>query len=239
MTQELRDGQLNVRYGLESIDVPYKTSSWSLPRYSGRKCVRCGNPIDLSREVDICGICVKCHDITSIHYVGLYHHDNDDDLHKGIISLKYGNGFWAKVLGMSMALVMLNEAPSLVEGSLLIAVPSHDDDHEDRDYNPPDLLARSVATFTALMYRPHMLEKSRVNHQKDHPTMDQRYRAVEGLYSATEDIDGQVVVLVDDVLTSGATLSACAEALLIDGADSVHVAVEGRNFKLDEDLSYE
>jgi predicted amidophosphoribosyltransferase len=170
--------------------------------------------------------------------VGLYHHDNDDDLRSGIISLKYGRDFWADVLGMSMSLVLLNENLEVDEGALLVSVPSHVDDHPDRDYNPSDMLARRIATYTPTRYGPHILEKMGPNIQKENATSEERFDAVRGLYRATEDIDGQAVVLVDDVMTSGATLSACAEALRIDGADTVHVLVAGRNFHFLEDREY-
>jgi predicted amidophosphoribosyltransferase len=74
------------------------------------------------------------------------------------------------------------------------------------------------------------LEK--IKEQKMRPlSMDDRWKAVKGLYKARDKdvIRGKRVVLVDDVFTSGATVSECSDALLRGGAECVNVLVEGRD----------
>ncbi len=50
---------------------------------------------------------------------------------------------------------------------------------------------------------------------------------------------GEQVFVIDDVMTTGATVSMCAECCIDAGASEVHVVVIGRNYRFLEDIEYE
>lgn len=121
---------------------------------------------------------------------------------------------------------------SMINADMLVApVPLHATRFLKRRYNQSALLAQELARLNALDYIPDLLTRTRrTTPQFGHPA--DRERNLEGAIGVTRrfgrDIQGRHILLVDDVLTSGATLNACAAACLAGGASKVSVAVLAR-----------
>lgn len=95
-----------------------------------------------------------------------------------------------------------------------------------RGYNQSELIAKSVARSLVLPYRP-LLRRLR-NTQQVGKTRNQRLEQVSGLFIARTKPPSRILI-IDDVLTTGATLNACAIALRNAGADEVWGAVAARD----------
>jgi len=102
-------------------------------------------------------------------------------------------------------------------------VPLSGRNHRNRGYNQADLLARQLGRFLGLpvaevLRRPHAARPQSL-------TQDAaaRRKNVEGAFSLRRgvNVEGERVLLVDDVATTGATLDACARALRLAGAKGV------------------
>ncbi len=99
----------------------------------------------------------------------------------------------------------------------------------ERGYNQASLLARPLALGVRLAYRPDGLRKIRDTPAQVGLSRAQREKNVAGSFQADSSIvSGRRVLLVDDVSTSGATLNACAEALLTGGAAAVYAITLAR-----------
>ena len=97
-----------------------------------------------------------------------------------------------------------------------------------RGYDQGRLLAESVCR-TWGMEPARLLEKTRDNRaQSGLADAGARWENVEGVYRAVGGLSGRRVLLVDDICTTGATLSACAQALYSAGADKVFCAAAAR-----------
>ncbi len=96
-----------------------------------------------------------------------------------------------------------------------------------RRFNQAAILAREVARQTGLTYEPLLLERTRATESQVGLTRDQRRRNVSGAFIVPErrraDIEGKSVLLIDDVLTTGSTVGACARVLRRAGATRVDV----------------
>lgn len=115
--------------------------------------------------------------------------------------------------------------------SLVIPVPLHAERERERGFNQAALLARSLSNHTGLRLDEWSL--ARVAHSARHRAgMDARARleTVENAFTVTRPrlVEGERVLLVDDVFTTGATASACASALLVAGASEVLVLTVAR-----------
>ncbi|MEB2312833.1 MAG: phosphoribosyltransferase family protein [Polyangiaceae bacterium] len=106
------------------------------------------------------------------------------------------------------------------EGALLVPVPLHPARLAERGYNQSALLAGRLARRIGGASAPLALARTRATEQQAGRAPDARVENVSGAFVARtpERLRGRRVVLVDDVVTTGATARACAEALSESGA---------------------
>ena len=120
----------------------------------------------------------------------------------------------------------------LAEADALVPVPLHWRRGWSRRYNQSGALARVIERQSGVRLVSEVLRRVRPTQQQIGLSRSQRASNVQGAFKVTEatqsDIQGRRVVLVDDVLTSGATTDACARALLRAKAASVDVLVFAR-----------
>jgi competence protein ComFC len=110
---------------------------------------------------------------------------------------------------------------------VVTSVPVAAERYRERGYNQSELLAREVARRSGLPYRP-LLGRTTSVHQMGLNRHD-RLERVAGAFFALRPATGQRVLLVDDVVTTGATLSECAAVLDAAGASSVWGAAVARH----------
>ncbi|MFT8417864.1 MAG: double zinc ribbon domain-containing protein [Acetobacter sp.] len=119
----------------------------------------------------------------------------------------------------------------LVPGALVVPVPVHRWRLFRRRYNQAALLAQGVAKLTGLRCQPDALERVRrtvpLASFSRQARRDEVAQAIMVRTSQQEMVRGRDVVVVDDLLTTGATAAACATALLHAGARSVSLLVAG------------
>ena len=106
------------------------------------------------------------------------------------------------------------------------AVPLHPLRLLQRGYNQSAVVARAAARRSGLPYRP-LLRRVRSTRQQARLGAAARQHNVAGAFRAAP-LSGEQVVLVDDVMTSGATVTECALALFAAGAGRVYVATVAR-----------
>jgi ComF family protein len=120
----------------------------------------------------------------------------------------------------------------LGDADLLIPVPLHWRRGWSRRYNQSGALARVIEKQTRVAVAPDTLRRIRPTQQQVGLSRSERASNVQGAFKVAPDrigdIQGRRVVLIDDVLTSGATVDACARALLRAKAAQVDVLVFAR-----------
>jgi len=94
-----------------------------------------------------------------------------------------------------------------------VPVPLHRSRLAERGYNQAALLARALSRTTGAAFAPRVLERARATDQQARLTREERLVNVEGSFRARRPWTRGRVVLVDDVLTTGATARACLDAL--------------------------
>ena len=143
--------------------------------------------------------------------------------------LKYaGERRLAAVLGQALAQRWRHAGTG---AEVLVPVPIHRQRERERGYDQALLLARAAAESLRLP-AAHCLERSRATQAQFQ--LDRRHRAanVSGAFRVWPDtavwVAGHWVLLIDDVMTTGSTLGACARALLDAGASAVSALTVAR-----------
>lgn len=120
---------------------------------------------------------------------------------------------------------------ALLEGAEVVTpVPLHRWRLFTRRYNQSGLLAREIARDWGLEFSPDLLRRTRHTPSQAGLKRDQRFLNVRGAFKLRQGraVEGRRVVLVDDVMTTGATVNACARALKQAGAETVDVLTLAR-----------
>jgi predicted amidophosphoribosyltransferase len=153
-----------------------------------------------------------------------------DNARKLVLALKHGD---RTDLARPAAQWMMRVARPLLQPGMVVApVPLHWLRLLTRRYNQAALLSSRIATASGLAHCPDLLVRARNTRSQEGRDRDARFRNVGGAFRIPprhrEKIAGRPVLLVDDVMTSGATLAAGAEACRAAGAASVSVLVLAR-----------
>ena len=196
------------------------------------KCVLCGSILKKD-ETDLCRSCrvdapeypqgkLKLQFVDSFTAVWYYKGNVRDSLHR----FKFQRGsHLAAPYGRLLAMKLLREYPEGFDAVTWVPISSLRKLF--RGYDQDELLARAVAEELQLPCRK-LLKKIRHNRPQSGIEGHARRRAnVLGVYRTVEgeQIEGKRILLVDDILTTGATAGECARMLLTAGAKEIHCAV--------------
>ena len=113
-------------------------------------------------------------------------------------------------------------------GDVLVPVPLHPRRMRSRGYNQSALIAKELAKRIGLDMDESLLTRAKNNPPQVSASREQRRENVQGSFRCDGPADGRSVILVDDVATTGSTLSACAATFKAAGAISVWCLVLAR-----------
>lgn len=191
-------------------------------------CAACGHPFEFETTPDaLCAACVaKPAPYGRARAVFRY----DEGSKALLLGFKHADRIEA---APAFARWMNRAGAGLLEGAdLLVPVPLHPTRLFARRYNQAALLALALAELAGKRAAPRLLMRRRRTPLLGHMGRDQRSRTVKGAFAVREAdrplLQGAAVVLVDDVLTTGATVGECAKVLRKAGARSVDVLTLGR-----------
>jgi ComF family protein len=149
-------------------------------------------------------------------------------LREAVHRFKFGGALALdRPLGGLLAARLAAEMP-LWRPELVVPVPLHRRRLGERTYNQSLLLARELARQWRVAVPARLLLRTRPTPPQQGLTAAQRRRNLKGAFALRRPLGGERVLLVDDVLTTGATARECARMLLAGGAGEVAVAVLAR-----------
>jgi ComF family protein len=205
-------------------------SCWdSIRPLEGPLCPRCGRPFDspLALAFSPGHLCRPCRDKPPRYDRALAPYRYEGVLEQAIRLFKYRR---RDALAIPLADLMLVWADRLPPADLVMPVPLHPSRLRTREFNQSLLLADRIAYRLGLPLSFESL--ARIRETRPQTELDRRDRArnVRRAFAVRdpEGLENRRVLLVDDVLTTGATVNDCARALRRAGAASVAVLTLAR-----------
>ena len=199
------------------------------------KCVLCKKVLEKD-ETDLCRSCrinapvcpVSRQKLSFLDsWCAIWHYE--EEVRGSVLRFKfYGKRGYARTYGRLLAMKLLQEHP---EGfDLLTCVPTGFFRKLRRGYDQAKLLAEAVGEELNMQTVP-LIEKVRHNRVQSRIFGEAQRRAnVLGAYNVIDpgQVTGKRILLIDDVITTGATAGECARILLTAGANQVHCAAVAR-----------
>ncbi len=184
-------------------------------RITGPVCEVCGEPYDLG---NLCHSCQASPPLyTASRSWGIFSGPLREALHR----LKYQQDLGVGEALSKHMIELLDELSWPVQ--LIIPVPLSKQRRRERGYNQAGLLARPLALAAGLPCRPNALRRTRDTRSQVGLNEKERQQNVMGAFEADpEEVRGKIVLVVDDVATTGSTVNGCAQALLQSGAAAVY-----------------
>ena len=151
----------------------------------------------------------------------------EGDLQKLIHLMKYGG---MRPVAKELGRLMVAAADEFETVDCLVPVPLHRRRWWRRGFNQADLLAAAMSREVDIPVRRGLLRRARATESQAGLSNRQRRANVAGAFTATRpsQVRGRRILLVDDVMTTGATLNACATALKRAGAEYVGAVTSAR-----------
>jgi len=204
---------------------PVCDACWlAVSRISVPLCNSCGDPLPASRPLGLESTrCPRCRVEGGCVSFGRALGEYEGALRAIVHALKYGG---RRSLAPRLAVLLARCAPEVLDGAnVVVPVPLHRVKERARGFNQAELVARQLPLPMALALKRVRRSPS----QTGLPAAERRAN-VRGAFALTDRriIENAVVVLVDDVSTTGATLEACARVLLDGGAREVRALTVAR-----------
>ena len=185
-----------------------------LPFNNGKTCPRCGVGID--GDETYCGHCA----LEKVHFDKAYsafHYDGI--IKKAIVKMKFYNlGSYANTL--AYYLVFLAKKHNL-KFDVVTFAPMSKKSLKARRYNQAQLLANAFCEILDTNDPVEALVKIKDTTPQEKLTRSERKQNLVGAYKINADVKGKIVLVIDDVKTTGSTLNECAKVLKHAGATTV------------------
>lgn len=193
------------------------------------RCDRCGHPFDPRRRTVSCTWCELFPPfVRSVRSAYALPGGQAEHI---VHALKY-HGWWQVAAAMARRMAVLRFPLDVErERAALVPVPLARARERERGYNQSAELARHLSLLWGIPVRSELLQRGRATVTQTRLTPGERRRNVAGAFHASADrasLRGLHLVLVDDVVTTGATLNACATALHDGGARILSFVTFGR-----------
>ncbi len=186
---------------------------------NGTVCEICGLPQDTD------GICNTCR-AERPHFRALRAWTVfEDPVRKALHKLKYYRNF---SLGDALAVQISDFAKGLNwHADMLLPIPLGRQRMKERGYNQSAMIAKPLAMALNIEFAPQALARRKETRSQVGLSKQERHKNMLGAFHATG-VSGKTILVLDDVSTTGSTLSSSAEALLLAGAKDVYALTVAR-----------
>ena len=198
--------------------------------FISRGCEKCGRPFEGSFKSSLCSDCRALEPPFDIaRSAAIY----DGPLKKAICKFKFGGKTslstpLSKLFANHLSAGHLDKVLDGIE--IVTMVPLHSKRQKERGFNQAEVLARTAANYLKIEPAKHVLLRTRNTRPQFDLRREERFVNVAGAFEVAPVIDvrNKTILLIDDILTTGATVCECSKALKGAGAKKVIVLTLSR-----------
>lgn len=187
-----------------------------LPFIKGKVCAKCGAPIS-----DMGKVCINCKNAGHSFQANYSCFTYDYPISTLVRDLKFNNKkYLANTLGGFIATKVIEIGKNF---DIVIPVPMHEKALKQRGYNQSELLCGELVKLGYNVKTDVLVKKENTKPQVG-LEKEERLKNLENVFKVEDrkSVKGKVILLVDDVITTGTTLDECAHALIKAGALKVY-----------------
>lgn len=194
-----------------------------LPYITGKTCKKCGDVINSMS--DYCIICKDTKRYFDIAYAPFVY---KNQISAAIKKFKFENAkYLFKPMSTYLAKCYFENA---ITADIIAFVPMTEEKQKERGYNQAGELAKNLAKYIGLPYDENTLQKVKNTPRQVDLVFEERSKNVKDAFWVTDrkTFKDKVILLIDDVMTTGATCDECAKALKKGGAKKIIVLTLAR-----------
>lgn len=183
-------------------------------------CEVCGLPQDANGVCDICS--AERPHFHSLRAWAVF----EDPIRKALHRLKYRRDV---ALGDALAAQMVHYVRGLNwDIDMIVPIPLGRQRRRERGYNQVGMIAKPLALALGVELVPKALSRCKETRTQVGLSKQERQKNMNGAFQAAAGVRGKTILVLDDVSTTGSTLSSSAEALLASGAKNVYALTVAR-----------
>lgn len=192
-------------------------------------CEFCNSPLFLKSG---CYYCERLHSFEKIYAVNMYYTimDSRSNLLSNHVRLSKHDKSYTIPMGLAMVLLIKYRYRDLLKTNIIVPVPAHSGTLAKRGFNQAEEIAKIVSKKLNIPMDAAVLVKTKDVKMRGRG-FESRWEESEDAYEFRKRMDGKVILLIDDMITGGATISFCSRELKKAGASIVNVFIASRNAK--------
>lgn len=188
---------------------------------AGPRCFKCSKPLkDPAQEY-----CSDCSSRTHLFEQGIGIFPYSTLLQESLFQLKYGKRQEYGVFYGELGAFYAEGRIRCWEIDFIVPIPLHRKRLEKRGYNQAEIIAEALAKKAGLPVRKNLLKRKRNTKPQKDLSPEERKRNIKGAFSVSRELEGENILLIDDIYTTGATLDEAAGALKRAGAKKIYFLV--------------
>lgn len=204
-------------------------------------CASCKSKLSISERF-VCPFCLSKIQIATIEriehefrrkflsdllisgFLSSYVFEKEKELQRILHELKYNGKF---LLGKYLGEIVTKDTIEIMKSwnpSLLLPIPLHQLKKAERGYNQSDFICKGISNVLGIPYKTNILKRTRFTLSQTTMTLEERKQNIQEAFMLKKKnaIEGKRIIIVDDVITTGATITECAKLLLENGADKIY-----------------
>jgi ComF family protein len=192
-------------------------------------CARCGLPFEGDITVEF--QCANCHDRPLYFRSARAASEFSGVVREAIHSYKYNHAIWFEPFLVDLLANGIAREAAGEAWDCIVPIPLHWTKHLERSFNQADRLARGLSARLDIPAKGGLVRRTKRTNTQANLSRKERTENVKRAFSycGKAPLNGERLLLIDDVLTTGATASACAKALMDNGAGVADVWTVARN----------